>query len=647
MSDIGHEQTEHVLKTLEKDISEEYKKAEEEIEKKLNDYLEKFKKKDALKRQAVLNGQITQEEYEQWRLGQIAIGKRWKEMRDSLAQDLANAAQISKSITNGYMPEVYAINHNYGTFQVEQESLVDTSYTLYDRQAVEAIFKEERELYHSPGWRTRRNINMGKQLAWDKKQVQSVMTQALLQGESIGKIATRLSQAVGESDRKAAIRNARTMATGVQNAGRVDSYKRAEGMGIKLQQEWLATLDNRTRHEHRVLDGQRVPVGEKFEVDGYEIEYPGDPTAEAFLVYNCRCTLVPVLKGYEGDNSWKDEALKDMTYEEWVNGHVTSDSITKQDELSEYYKDQYINEYKVMENSPEVNVSRQDASDDWFEYEKANAMSEYIKTGKMPATDIYGNELSAMERARLIKEAELIQTEGERTKTGFKTVYRGAVYDEDEVRRLFTPNDTYTFETLTATATDKNIANIYNNIDNYTGDGKPVPVIFEIQKPDGIYGFNRDDIEVVIPAGSKYKVVRNYMDEDGVVHVSLYSKKGINVNQSKSTNELSVSKHDDKIKKGYSDALGKHVRFFTQGMTEEEYAAYKRDIESASVCRTVKLGKQEYEILRHAMNQFIYNATDTTYRKQGIVTKEVGDYIYTVVNYGFNEYRVINKKRIK
>lgn len=41
---------------------------------------------------------------------------------------------------------------------------------------------------------------------------------------------------------------------------------------------WRATLDGRTRHAHRLLDGQMVDIGEKFKVDGYELEYPGDPS---------------------------------------------------------------------------------------------------------------------------------------------------------------------------------------------------------------------------------------------------------------------------------------------------------------------------------------------------------------------------------
>ena len=359
VKDEGHEETEVVLASIEKKITKEYAQAEKEVSEKLDEYLRKFAVKDNIKRQAWLDGKITKEEYEQWRLGQIAVGKRWEEMKDSLAQDYTNAAEIAKSITDSHMPEVYAINHNYGTFQVEKAAHVDTSYTLYDTNAVERLFKDDNKLYHDYGIKVGKSIKEGKQLAWDKKQIQSVMTQSLLQGESIGKIATRLSKAVGDTDRKACIRNARTMATGVQNAGRVDSYKRAENMGIDLMQEWLATLDSRTRHEHRMLDGQRVKVGEKFKVDGYELAFPADPEGEAFLVYNCRCTLVPVLKGFEVDS--KDLSLRntnhmeDETYDEWKESHnITSDSITKQDEITETMQRAYGREYAELAGSKYV-----------------------------------------------------------------------------------------------------------------------------------------------------------------------------------------------------------------------------------------------------------------------------------------------------
>ena len=356
MKDIGHEETEKVLKEIEKRISEEYARAEKEVSRKLDDYLEKFRVKDALKQKAVDNGMITEEEYKQWRIGQIMMGQRWAEMRDSLAQDFTNADKIARSIAYDHMPEVYAINYDYGTFQVEKGSQMDTSYTLYDRNAFEELVKNEDTFIPAPGRKVSRDIKEGKALAWNKKQVQSAMMQGLLQGESIPKLATRLANTVGESDRKAAIRNARTMTTGVQNAGRVASYDRANKMGIETRKQWLATLDDRTRHWHAFLDGEVVDNDQPFENEFGEIMYPGDPSADPANIFNCRCTLIASIKGFERDvsdlNLRHDVHLEDMSYEEWREGHYEqkSDPITKQDDIAETMQDIYGAEYDKIKN---------------------------------------------------------------------------------------------------------------------------------------------------------------------------------------------------------------------------------------------------------------------------------------------------------
>ena len=325
--DDGHVWTEKELKLLEGRIRAEYKQAMEEVQRKLNEYLEKFRAKDEIKRQELADGKITQKEYAEWRKGQIMMGKRWEEMRDSLARDFANAEKICASMTQQFSYDAYAMNHNYGTFEVEKGSLVDTSYTLYDRSTVERLIRDDPTLLPPPGKKVSRAIAEGRAQLWNKQMIQSVMTQSILQGESIDKIAKRLANMVGDSDTKAAIRNARTMTTGAENAGRVDSYKRAENMGIKMMQQWVATLDNRTRHEHRQLDGQRVKVGEPFIVGHDAIMFPGDPAAAPYLVYNCRCTLIGVVAGSDLEKTTnagelpRRSKLGTMTYDEWKNEH--------------------------------------------------------------------------------------------------------------------------------------------------------------------------------------------------------------------------------------------------------------------------------------------------------------------------------------
>ena len=284
MSDPAHRETDRLIKKIEKRISVEYRRAEREVEAKLADYLRRFEIKDETWRRWVAEGTKTRAEYRTWRTGQMAVGERWEALRDSLAADYHNANQIARSIVKGYMPEVYAINHNYATYEVEHGLGVDTSYTLYSRETVERILRDDPSLLPPPGRKVSARIAAGKDILWNRNQIQSVMLQSVLQGDPIPAIATRLAETVGDSNRKAAIRNARTMATGAQNAGRIDGYARAESLGVKLEKMWLATLDKRTRHSHRDLDGESVPIKEEF---SNGLMYPGDPDGDGEEIYNC------------------------------------------------------------------------------------------------------------------------------------------------------------------------------------------------------------------------------------------------------------------------------------------------------------------------------------------------------------------------
>ena len=321
-SDPAHIATDEEIAKIEKLITKEYKKAHKEVSKKCEDYFAKFAAKDAKWQEWVAQGTKTQKEYKEWRQGQMLVGKKWEDLRDTLAQDYTNAAQITMSITKGFAPEVYAINHNYATFQVEKGAGLDTSYALYSKESVEYMYKGKPKLYHTYGKAVAKDIKEGKQYAWDRRRITSVLTQAILQGKSIPNITKSLEQ-VTAGDHKAAIRNARTMMTGVQNAGRIDAMERAVDKGIPVQKQWLATLDMRTRHWHKALDGAIVDYDKPFHNEFGDIMFPGDPDADGANVYNCRCTLLPAIKGFALDvtdpSVRPNDKLGKMTYEEWLN----------------------------------------------------------------------------------------------------------------------------------------------------------------------------------------------------------------------------------------------------------------------------------------------------------------------------------------
>ena len=313
-SDDGHKQTDKELKELEKRLTKEYQTAAKEVEEKFNGYMKDFARKDENMRKLVDSGKMSEQDYLNWRRNQLLVGERWKDMYDTLAKDLANVDQIAAGMINETLPSVYALNMNYGTYEVEKGCRIDTGFNLYSRETVENMMKNEPNII--PHLTERQKARIAKDELWNRQKLVSAVTQGVLQGESISKVANRL-QSVANMDRNAAIRNARTYTTAAQNKGRMDSYERMDKLGIQVGKKWIATLDDRTRVEHRHLDGMVVPYKDMFEVDGYEIMFPGDPSAEPEMIYNCRCTLVSDIPGIQYNDERYDEKLGDMTYEEW------------------------------------------------------------------------------------------------------------------------------------------------------------------------------------------------------------------------------------------------------------------------------------------------------------------------------------------
>lgn len=278
IDDDGRKEADAVLASVQKEIGEVYSEATKEVQKKLDTYMKRYGTIREKKLKELQDGKITQDDFDKWQRGWVK-GDWYKEMLDVLSTDLTNADRLAMSAVNGYMPDVYAVGMNYGTYQVESGTTFNTSFTLYNREAVERLIRDNPKLLPIPN----EKVNIPKDKAWNQKHLNRQITQGILQGESIPKIARRLEKVVG-MDKNAAIRNARTATTGAENAGRFDSYKRAQAMGIVIKKQWLATPDGRTRDSHVELDLEVVELGENF---SNGCEYPGDPGGDPAEVYNC------------------------------------------------------------------------------------------------------------------------------------------------------------------------------------------------------------------------------------------------------------------------------------------------------------------------------------------------------------------------
>ena len=344
MKDIGRSETDKKLEELQKEISGIYEQANREMLEKMRKYLKRFKKKDEQMRQKLENGEITADEYKEWRMHQMFTTNRWKSMCGVLAQDMNNSNNIARSVIQGYMPEVYAINHNWTAYDIENKTRLNTNFALYNADVVERLLKDDPDIMPLAS----EGVNSVKDIAWNRKVINAVMLQGILQGESIEKMAKRFEE-VGVKNHNSAVRYSRTAITGAENAGRIDGYRRAQSLGISVKKVWLATLDKRTRDSHRHMDGEEAEVEEEF---SNGCMHPGDPNCEdASEVWNCRCTLITKVNGdkYDVSKVERNSKLGDMSYEDWKQG---KDHI-KPKEAAEEKKKAEENKKKVEEDAKE------------------------------------------------------------------------------------------------------------------------------------------------------------------------------------------------------------------------------------------------------------------------------------------------------
>lgn len=255
----------------------------------------------------VEDGKMSEKDYKRWRQSAMVRTDAWKDLRDTLASDLSHTNEIAMSMINDHAIDCYALNMNYGTYEIENGYHIGTSFSMYDHRTVENLMKEDPQIIPKAG------LDIPEDKRWNRQKLTSAITQGILTGDSIPDIAKRLGS-VADMNAHAAVRNARTYTTAAENKGRTDSYERAQNMGIELEQEWLATLDQRTRSSHVHMDGERVKIGAKF---SNGCRYPGDPAGRPEEIYNCRCTLVAALKGYDYQDDRFSRLPAGMTYEEW------------------------------------------------------------------------------------------------------------------------------------------------------------------------------------------------------------------------------------------------------------------------------------------------------------------------------------------
>lgn len=314
MPDYGAMYADRQIASITKELKATYRTAQRELKEKLADFNKRFEKKNAEKRKQIENGEITAQQYRDWLTGQVFMRNQWESNIRQVNAVLHDINNQSLNLINSKRLDVFAENYNFNAFRAERETGI--SFGLYNAQAVAQLVLDDPQLL--PEWK----IDEEKDYTWNYKKVNNIVKQGIIQGEGVQQITDRLCRDLCTMNENKMKMFARTALTEAQSAGRQQQMQDAHDMGIEVKKQWLATLDGRTRDSHRYLDGKEVPFDKPFKSEFGDIMFPGDPTADAADVFNCRCTIVTIYPKYDtGREDWRqNEIIEGQTYEQWKKG---------------------------------------------------------------------------------------------------------------------------------------------------------------------------------------------------------------------------------------------------------------------------------------------------------------------------------------
>lgn len=230
------------------------------------------------------------------------------------------------------------LNHMY------EDGYLGVQYSLLQQgvPVVTAINQDEvsKSLFKQLGHMTfadRLNVNMND----FKQKIKDTITRGIASSSTYKDMANQLSLITNEELYKS-YRIARTEGHRVTAEAKLSSMEKAKKQGADVVKQWDATLDGKTRKNHRKLDGEWVEVDDYFEIGGRKVKAPGK-FGKAEEDINCRCILLTRPRWAVDKRRTKSAKISDEYGKE----------VEKLIEVKNYddYKKGY---YKLIEDDPEI-----------------------------------------------------------------------------------------------------------------------------------------------------------------------------------------------------------------------------------------------------------------------------------------------------
>ena len=133
------------LDELERRIVDEFSRAQRDMQRTADEYFRDLQRRDDEMRRKVDEGTITEAQYRNWRLTQLARGDRYNAMRDKMAARATRASEVAAAYINDTTPGIYSLNRNFVGYIIEKYS-GDIDFTLWDEQTVKRLIVEHPDL---------------------------------------------------------------------------------------------------------------------------------------------------------------------------------------------------------------------------------------------------------------------------------------------------------------------------------------------------------------------------------------------------------------------------------------------------------------------------------------------------------------------
>ena len=457
---------------------------------------------------------------------------------------------------------------------------------------------------------------------------------------------------------------ARTEGHRIQQASSRDAQYAARAKGADILKQWDAALDGRTRDSHRRADGEIRELDEKF---SNGLRYPGDPNGAAAEVVNCRCTSnararwalddeeLETLKerseyfGLDKTKNFEEYKRKFLKAAEAPIVQKTAFIPAKTIEEAEEYAKRFVD--TKYQSKYSGNISYKGMS-----LENANKVNQVL-------TEIYSNYDVPM-----LGNLKPMNFREAKWKTAVEDGI-AASYQWGNGGTLFMNQKLFASEKATSAfvkKADDLLHTVLDGIDTLLGNsglGETRRTYLEALKKTGIQCFPQtaglDFAEATFVHESGHllddKIFRKLFKENSFDISASMAKYAGNISAyALSTNAEYIAESFTAFWYGKTDILDPDLVKIFQGArtaakssianpaTDDIISSVKTFAKGSKDFPTVFLPKQEYA---HVMSEIVTNITKEQSQKS-VFEKAIGNYIYTVENNGFGNYRIIGKTLI-